>query len=131
MEFSHADRSKGELPDEYKPYFQGRAKFQMLRSPFDIEPAVFVVHFDAGGRTRPHIHRSGQLLFIAEGEGIVATESDRRIVRPGDTITVDPDEWHWHGGTPTSPMSHLTVQVMTPGDVVWDVDERDWASGYA
>ncbi|HEV3353981.1 MAG TPA: cupin domain-containing protein [Acidimicrobiales bacterium] len=130
MDFTHVDRGQGELPEEYKPHFQGRARFQILRSPFGIEPAVFVVHFDAGGRTRPHIHRSGQLLYVADGEGIVATESDRRIVRPGDAITVDPDEWHWHGGTPTSPMSHLTVQVMTPGDVVWDVDERDWATGY-
>ena len=130
MDFDHIDRSRGDLPDEYKRYFQGRAKFQMLNSPFGSEPAVFVVHFDAGGRTRPHVHRSGQLLYIAEGEGIVANEGGRRTVRPGDAITVLPDEWHWHGGTPTSAMSHLTVQRMTPGDVMWDVDEQDWAAGY-
>lgn len=130
MDFEHADSAKGELPDEYKPHFQGQAKFQQLNSPFGSEPAVFVVHFDAGGRTRPHVHRSGQLLYIADGEGVVATVSERRTVRPGDVVTVEPDEWHWHGGTPTSPMSHVTVQKMTPGDVVWEVDERDWATGY-
>jgi quercetin dioxygenase-like cupin family protein len=130
MEFNRADRSQGELPDEYKPYFQGNAKFQFLASPFGDRPAAFVVHFDAGGRTRPHVHRSGQLLYVADGEGIVATESERRTVRPGDVVTVNPDEWHWHGGTATSPMSHLTVQMMTPGDVAWDVDEKDWATGY-
>jgi quercetin dioxygenase-like cupin family protein len=130
MEFDRADRSQGELPDEYKPHFQGRAKFQRFKSPFGDRPAVFVVHFDAGGRTHPHVHRSGQLLYVTDGEGIVATDSGRRTVRPGDVVTVNPEEWHWHGGTPRSPMSHLTVQMMTPGDVVWDVDEQDWASGY-
>ena len=130
MEFDHADRAEGELPDEYKSHFQGNAKIQTLSSPFGLQPAVFVVHFDAGGRTHPHLHRSGQVLFIAEGEGIVATEADRRTVRAGDVVTVQPDEWHWHGGTPTSSMSHFTVQMMTAGDVVWDVDEKDWATGY-
>jgi quercetin dioxygenase-like cupin family protein len=130
MEFEHADRTQGALPEEFKPYFQGQARFQRFTSPFGDEPAVFVVHFDAGGRTRPHVHRSGQVLYVADGEGIVATEFDRRTVRPGDVVTVNPDEWHWHGGTPTWPMSHFTVQRMTAGDAVWDVDEKDWASGY-
>jgi quercetin dioxygenase-like cupin family protein len=130
MEFNHADRAQGELPGEYAPHFQGQAKFQFLRSPFGDTPAVFIVHFEPGGRTRPHVHRSGQLLYIADGEGIVATAHERRTVRPGDVVTVEPDEWHWHGGTPTSRMSHVTVQRMTPGDVVWDVDEKDWATGY-
>ena len=35
-------------------------------------PAVSAVHFDAGGRTRPHVHRSGQVLQVTAGEGIVA-----------------------------------------------------------
>jgi quercetin dioxygenase-like cupin family protein len=130
MDFERLDRSQGELPDAYKPYFQGRARFQFVNSPFGDRPAVFIVHFEAGGRTRPHVHRSGQLLYIAEGEGIVATAASRRTVRAGDVVTVQPDEWHWHGGTPGSPMSHVTVQMMTEGDVVWDVDEKDWASGY-
>jgi quercetin dioxygenase-like cupin family protein len=130
MDFERLDRSQGELPDAYKPHFQGRARFQFVSSPFGDRPAVFVVHFEAGGRTRPHVHRSGQLLYIAEGEGIVATEATRRTVRAGDVVTVQADEWHWHGGTPGSAMSHLTVQMMTEGDAVWDVEEKDWASGY-
>ena len=81
MDFAHADRAQGELPDEYKPYFQGRAKFQMLNSPFGAEPAVFVVHFDAGGRTRPHVHRSGQLLYIADGEA--SWRPSRSVARSG------------------------------------------------
>ena len=130
MQFDQLDRGKGELPEEYRPHFQGNARFQRFASPFGDRPAVFAVHFEAGGRTRPHIHRSGQVLYITHGEGIVADGSGRHVVRAGDVIAVMPDEWHWHGGTPDSPMSHLTVQVNTPGDIEWDVEDRDWASDY-
>lgn len=130
MDFDRIDRARGELPEEYRPHFQGRARFQRFASPFGDRPAVFAVHFEAGGRTRPHIHRSGQVLHVTSGEGVVATRSGRRAVGPGDVVTVEPGEWHWHGGTPTSPMTHLTVQVTAPGDIDWDVDEEDWARDY-
>lgn len=130
MDFEEIDSGAGHLPEELRPHIQGQARFQRFTSPFGDRPAVFAVHFDAGGRTRPHVHRSGQVLYVTAGEGIVADRSGRRIVRPGDVVTVMPDEWHWHGATPTSPMSHLTVQVTAPGDIDWDVDEADWASDY-
>ena len=131
MDFAHIDAGRGQLPEEYEPHFPGRARFQRFTSPFGERPAVFAVHFEAGGRTRPHVHRSGQILTVTAGEGIVADRSGRRMVGPGDVVTVEADEWHWHGGTPTSPMTHLTVQVTAPGDIEWDVEEGDWAEGYA
>jgi len=130
MESDTIDPGRGELPEEYRPHFEGEARFQRFASPFGDHPAVFAVHFDAGARTRPHLHHSGQVLHIAAGRGIVADRSGRRVVLPGDVITVEPDEWHWHGATPTTAMTHLTIQVTAPGDVDWDVDEGDWAGGY-
>ena len=130
MDVDRIDSSRGELPDDYRPHFQGDARMQPFVSPFGDRPSVFAVHFDAGGRTRPHVHRSGQVLQVTDGEGIVATRDGRRVVRRGDVVTVHPDEWHWHGGTPTAAMTHLTVQVTAPGDIDWDVDEGDWASNY-
>ncbi len=130
MELDRIDSSPGELPETYRPHFQGQARFQRFANPFGDRPAVFAVHFEAGGRTRPHTHASGQVLYVTAGEGIVADSSGRHLVQPGDIVTVMPGEWHWHGGTPTTPMSHLTVQVTAPGDIDWDVDERDWASDY-
>lgn len=130
MHVEREDRSQGELPDAYAPHFQGEARMQPYESPFEPGPAVFSVHFEAGARTKPHLHHSGQVLYVTAGEGIVADGSGRRTVRPGDVISVERDEWHWHGGTPGSPMSHLTVQMPGPADIEWDVDEGDWASGY-
>lgn len=130
LHISHLGSDGDELPEELRPHIHGEASIQRFTSPFGNTPGVFAVHFGAGARTRPHVHRSGQVLHIASGEGIVADDTGRHVVRPGDVVTVMPDQWHWHGGTPDSSMSHFTVQVTTPGDIVWDVDERDWAEGY-
>lgn len=130
MEHVRIDRSKGELPVSLRSHFQGEARVQPLPNPFGEGPAVFAVHFEPGGRTRPHLHRSGQVLHVSFGEGIVADRSRRRIVRAGDVVTVMPGEWHWHGATPASPMTHVTVQMSGPDETDWDVEEGDWASGY-
>ena len=130
MEFQTIDSARGELPEDYRPHFQGEARLQRFASPFGERPGVVAVHFDAGARTRPHVHRSGQVLHVTAGRGIVAGRSGRQVVLPGDVVTVEPDEWHWHGGTPGSAMTHLTVQVTEPGDIDWDVDEGDWSVDY-
>jgi quercetin dioxygenase-like cupin family protein len=130
MNIDRDDRSAGELPESFRPHFQGTARVQQFESPFQPGPAVFAVHFDAGARTKPHVHHTGQVLYVTQGEGIVADRDGRHVVRPGDVITVRYDEWHWHGATPTTAMTHLTVQIPGPDDIVWDVDERDWATGY-
>ncbi len=130
MNFDHDDQTAGDMPEQYRPHFQGVARFQFFESPFEPGPAVFAVHFDAGARTKPHVHHSGQVMYITDGEGIVADKSGRRVVRPGDVVTVDRDEWHWHGATPQTPMTHFTVQMPGSDDVEWDVDGGDWATGY-
>lgn len=130
MELACVNRAEGDMPESYRPHFQGDARFQHFRSPFGDGPAVFMVHFAAGGRTRPHRHHSGQVLHVTEGEGIVADDSGPHRVRAGDVVTVLPDEWHWHEGTPTTAMSHFTVQQPGPEDIVWDVEEGSWAEGY-
>lgn len=130
MDFGHDDPTQGEIPEAYAPHFQGTARFQFFDSPFDPGPAVFAVHFDAGGRTKPHVHRSGQVLYVTEGQGIVADRTGRHTVNPGDVVTVARDEWHWHGGTPGTPMTHLTIQMPAVEDIDWDVEEGDWAAGY-
>ena len=129
MKLDRPETRAGAIPEEYEDRFEGSARFQMLESPFEGGPAAYYVHFDAGGRTHPHVHRSGQILQIVSGRGIVADEDERHIVGVGDTVVVEPDEWHWHGGLRDTAMSHLTVQY-TGADLDWDVPARDWAEGY-
>lgn len=131
MDFDRVDSAKGEPPAELADHFQGQARLQRFANPFpNPGPAVFAVHFEAGGRTKPHVHAQGQVLHIAAGEGIVATAAGRQVVQAGDLVSVMPGEWHWHGATPTTPMTHVTIQIAGLESVDWDVDEGDWADGY-
>lgn len=130
MQVGHVDDTEGEPPAEVAEHFEGHARLQRLPNPFAEGPDVFAVHFDPGGRTRPHTHRAGQLLVIASGRGVVGTSEGRRVVAEGDVVAVMPGEWHWHGATPGSPMTHVTVQMRGPDSIDWDVQEGDWARGY-
>lgn len=87
---------------------------------------LVAVFFNPGARTRPHVHESEQVLYVIEGEGVVATERERRIIRPGDIIVVQAREWHWHGATATAAMGHLSMRPAGATD--FEVPLRDWAS---
>jgi quercetin dioxygenase-like cupin family protein len=130
MDVGHIDNTEGEPPGEMVDHFQGRARLQPLPNPFADGPDVFAVHFEPGGRTKPHVHRAGQLLIIAAGRGMVGTRDGRRVVEAGDVVAVMPGEWHWHGATPATAMTHVTVQQRGPDSIDWDVDEGDWATGF-
>lgn len=68
-----------------------------------------VVNFDAGARNKFHVHTSDQILLVTHGRGIVATEDEEHEVTEGTTIHVTAGEKHWHGATPSTSMSHITV----------------------
>jgi quercetin dioxygenase-like cupin family protein len=131
MEYERVDDTMGERPGEWPEHFQGEARIQPFPNPFPPDgAAVFAVHFSAGGRSRPHTHRHGQLLVVTAGRGVVGDRSGRRTVEPGDVVVTGPGEWHWHGAAPDSPMTHVTVQMAGPDSIDWEVDQGDWAEGY-
>ena len=68
-----------------------------------------LIGFAAGGRNIFHTHTFDQVLYITEGEGIVATEQEEIVVRAGDLVLIPAGEKHWHGATPTTAMTHLAI----------------------
>ena len=86
------------------------------------------VFFGAGARTVPHTHHHGQHLVISQGTGVIGDEKGVHVVRAGDVVSSPPGAWHWHGATPATAMTHLTVEK--PGDFDLDVDRRDWEITY-
>jgi quercetin dioxygenase-like cupin family protein len=90
-----------------------------------------VVHFSAGARTHWHAHAGGQLLYVLSGRGRVRSRGGPgHVLTPGDVVQVPPDEWHFHGGAPDSPMAHVSVNVGGPprwGDPVTD---EEYAEGF-
>jgi quercetin dioxygenase-like cupin family protein len=92
------------------PIFIGEVSRQSLVTPqMSQDFNVSIVNFDHGARNKFHKHSNDQLLFVTEGTGIVATESEEVEVKEGDVIHVVGGEKHWHGAKPGHDFSHITV----------------------
>lgn len=129
MKFTRIDRNAAQPDPGRKDFFSGEVKFEFLvGKEQSTELNVMNVRFSAGARTKPHTHEQDQVLHVLEGEGIVATEHEKQHVFPGDIVTVPAGEWHWHGATPTTSMTHISI--MKQGVTNWYVDEKNWAQGY-
>src|SRR5438034_2382862 len=112
MEAYKPDRRKAGPPDQPE-YFSGTVRLHNLRRPDALGAAELIgVFFDRGARTIPHIHEADQVLYFVEGEGIVATERERRVLRAGEIAVIPGGTWHWHGATRASDMWHISVRAV-------------------
>lgn len=105
-----------EAPPEF---FTGRAWFGPLAQPQQSDGLIALgVQFEPGARTNWHHHPGGQVLYVASGAGYVQNADGVTVsMASGDVVTIPPDEVHWHGATPSSPMMHLSLT--THGETVW------------
>src|SRR3974377_1846712 len=90
------------------PLFTGPVTRQILL-PDSKEFNVNVVNFGKGVRNKFHAHDSEQILVVTSGKGIIATETEEKVITPGDVVIIPAGEKHWHGATKDSTMSHLFV----------------------
>ncbi|MFF3177716.1 cupin domain-containing protein [Streptomyces sp. NPDC057900] len=109
-------------------HFTGSVWLDELAAP---EPPshirMFSVHFAPGGHTAWHTHPHGQVLHVTEGEGLVQRRGGPvESIRAGDTVWIEPDEWHWHGAAPRTFMTHLAlVEAAEDGSTIhWHPDAR-------
>ena len=77
------------------------------------------VTFEPGARTVWHTHPLGQTLIVTSGTGrIQKWGGPVEEIRPGDVVWFEPNEKHWHGGSPTVAMTHTAIQEALNGKVV-------------
>jgi quercetin dioxygenase-like cupin family protein len=92
---------------------------------------IGVVHFAPGARTHWHHHPGGQFLYGVTGRGRVRSrDEDGHVLEPGDVIHVAAGEWHFHGGTPDSPLVHVAING--GGDATWGeaVTDDEYDEGF-
>jgi len=78
-----------------------------------------LVRFEAGARTAWHAHPLGQTLFVTSGQGLVQRWGGAvQEMRPGDVVWIPAGVKHWHGASPTGPMSHLAITELLDGKTV-------------
>jgi quercetin dioxygenase-like cupin family protein len=92
-------------------WFTGEVR---IDQPFQADEPARVggatVTFEPGARTAWHTHPLGQTLFVTFGRGWVQRAGGPvEEIRPGDVVWIAPGEKHWHGATPTTPMTHIAV----------------------
>jgi quercetin dioxygenase-like cupin family protein len=101
-----------------KEYFTGT----VWQDPIIVTqaPARLVVNrvsFEPGARTNWHTHPLGQTLYVIAGVGRFQTNGEAiKEIRPGDVIWIPAGEKHWHGGSPTTGMTHLAMQEALDGN---------------
>lgn len=91
------------------PLFTGPDVTRQILFPDSKDYRVNIVNFGKGVRNKFHVHENEQILIVTAGRGIVATESEKRVVTEGDLILIPAGEKHWHGATKDSEFSHIFV----------------------
>lgn len=100
--------------DSANPIFRGRVDVQDIIGEGTKEFRVIQVHFSPGARNIFHTHTFDQILFVTDGQGIIANEKEEVTVSKGTVILIPAGEKHWHGATRDSSFSHLAI--MPPGE---------------
>ncbi|WP_344315082.1 (R)-mandelonitrile lyase [Fodinicola feengrottensis] len=113
-------------------WFTGVVRMTPIAAPDPLSLLrIFDVRFDAGARTAWHKHPHGQILYVTDGFGRVGRRGGPvEEIRPGDTVRIAPDEWHWHGAGPQSSMRHLAVQEAAADGSTAEFDTHVTESGY-
>jgi len=91
--------------------FKGHVTAQTVLDTEDSPLRANLINFDQGAVNVFHVHDVDQILYVTQGEGIIATEQEEIRIRPGDFVVIRAGEKHWHGATPDSPMSHIAISV--------------------
>jgi quercetin dioxygenase-like cupin family protein len=114
-------------------YFVGKVHIRaVINDSITKDVEVFLVSFETGARTKVHYHDSDQVLMAAEGEGVLAVQTQVRLgedgkaqvtfgdvqrLKKGDLVCIPAFSWHWHGAQKGENFSHY--QIKRPCKTIW------------
>lgn len=91
-------------------YFTGNVHINPLFNLDNPSRSIAYVTFEANARSAWHTHPKGQLLVVTAGTGLTQQwDGTVHEIKQGDVIWCPPNIKHWHGATPKSSMTHLSV----------------------
>jgi len=98
-------------------YFTGTVRVDPMFSPNDqARLSLANVTFEPGARTAWHTHPWGQVLVVSAGSGrIQALGGPVQEIRPGDVVWIPAGLKHWHGASPTTAMTHMSIVLPIDG----------------
>jgi quercetin dioxygenase-like cupin family protein len=129
-------KRSGSLPSSkgQAEYFTGKVRIDPLHQA--LAPArvsVANVTFEPGARTAWHSHPLGQTLIVTTGTGLVQSWNEpAEKIHPGDVVWSAPGEKHWHGASPTTAMTHISIVEQAEGkaaDWMEQVSDEEYQAG--
>lgn len=115
-------RRAGSQPSGKAPaeWFTGAVRIDPLFGASEPARAVGAsVTFEPGARTAWHTHPLGQTLVVTAGCGRAQRVGGPvEEIRPGDVVSFESGEKHWHGASPTTSMTHIAIQEQLDGKTV-------------
>ena len=101
-------------------WFSGTVRIDPLFAPAaSTRAAGNAVTFEPGARTAWHTHPLGQTLIVTFGRGWAQRDGGPiEAILPGDVVSFEPNEKHWHGATATTAMQHIAIQEALDGKAV-------------
>ena len=124
MRIVRIDRDAGRPPTN-PDWFPGTVHQQLMNDPDTaVGVELIAVWFERGSRTKPHVHPVDQVLKVVEGEGVVATETEKRLIEPGDWVVVPAGDLALARCDPDSAMCHVSIKQ--PGETDWSSPWGDW-----
>lgn len=113
-------------------YFTGRVRQDpLIEAPEPARVRAVSVTFEPGARTAWHTHPLGQTLVVVSGSGLAQKRGGPvEEIRAGDVVWFEPGEEHWHGASPSTAMTHITMQEALDGKAVdWleHVSDEDYS----
>jgi quercetin dioxygenase-like cupin family protein len=109
---------KGELGPATN--FTGNAyNFSLVANDSTYNTLVGNVFFEKGARSNWHIHPSGQILIVLDGEGYhQLMGQSRETMKKGDVIRCPPNVKHWHGATENNSLTQMYILPNTENGIV-------------
>jgi quercetin dioxygenase-like cupin family protein len=115
-------KKNGSQPSSKGPadWFTGTVRIDPLfQAKAPARAAGASVTFEPGARTAWHAHPLGQTLIVTAGCGRAQRNGGPiEEIRPGDVVSIAPNEKHWHGAAPTTAMTHIAIQEALDGKAV-------------
>jgi len=103
-------------------WFTGNVRLDPLNNPpAPARVSCASVTFEPGARSAWHTHPLGQTLIVTAGCGWTQCDGESIVeIRAGDVIWCPPGHRHWHGATPTTAMTHISiVEALDGKNVEW------------
>lgn len=129
-------KKNGSQPSGKGPaeWFTGTVRIDPLfQSPDPARGNGSSVTFEPGARTAWHSHPLGQTLIVTAGCGLAqGWGGPVQQIRPGDVVWFSAGEKHWHGATPTTAMTHISIVEQADGksaDWMEHVSDEEYQAG--